>query len=101
MNKKCFISWFAAMSAIVAMTTIAAMASKGKIGFNGRVVAATEAVTIHSDGDIQAHRAASHISSQLLVRVKPVFNTQSADDLFDYFASYAPVTAKVITVTYH
>lgn len=97
MNKKIFIASLLTMS----FTAAIAAAPMGTIGFRGNIVVATEVLSIGPNSDIQTHHAATRVSSQLLTNTMPVRSVESADDLFEYFASYAPVSAKVVTVTYH
>lgn len=88
------------LSLATVVTANTTTVSTGSIGFTGRVFIATEALNVGPDGDAKPLRAATRISSRRLADAKPAFNMDDAKDLFDYFAGYAPTSARVITVTY-
>lgn len=99
-NKKILMSLLPAMTLAMIITANVATATTGSIGFTGRVFAATETISVSPNGDVQAPHATTRVSSQRLTDAKPAFNVADANDLLDYFAGYAPESAKVVTITY-
>lgn len=101
MSMKTFVPLLLAVSLDTVVMAHAATASTGSIGFVGKVFMPTEVVSIGADGHVPSRRAAAHISSLRLLEAKPAFHVADANDLFDYFAGYAPSSARVVTVVYH